>query len=144
MGITASLKAIQIDLFERWIAGSEENSGGPGESIDKAWSEFHKVFASLGSPLSLAITGDHRHPVCPQTYDEFRAGEHEIYLGLVSPELVREIAEALSKLTLEEYKRRDFELHGEDFCFGDTYLTTLKAVYANAASQGNAIVVLIC
>src|SRR5688572_1964137 len=99
MGVRAGLTEIPPDLFEQAVAGGEPNlPNGPRYSIDKAWYEFHAVFKVKGPPLSLAIAGDHLHPLSPHSLDEFCEGNHDYYLCFVSPQLVCEVAQALSAL----------------------------------------------
>ncbi len=97
MGRSAILVELAPDLFARVAAGADPDLQRAAQhSLESAWDSLHAVLRSKGPPLSLAISGDCRHPVCPHSLDEFREGSHDYYLGLVSPQLVREVAEELA------------------------------------------------
>ncbi len=116
----------------------------PRYSIDKAWSDFHSVFSRSGYPLSLVISGDNFHPQSPQRLEEFCKGGNEWYLGLISPKLVHDAAEALSVLSTMQLKA----LYHEYGCGGydrDFHLfAQLKAAYEEASEQGCALMIMVC
>jgi hypothetical protein len=144
MGVRAGLTEIPAELFEQVVAGEAKLPDEPRHSIDKAWHDFHAVFKVKGPPLSLAIAGDHLHPLSPHSLDEFCEGNHDYYVGFVSPRLVREVADALSTLTAAGYKRCESELFGDHYNCGETFFPCLKAAYSEAAARQNALMIVIC
>jgi Domain of unknown function (DUF1877) len=145
MGVRAGLTEIPPDLFEQVVAGGEPKlPDEPRHSIDKAWNDFHAVFKVRGPPLSLAIAGDRLHPLSPHNLDEFCEGNHDYYMGFMSPRLVREVADALSTLTASDYKRWESELFGNHYNCGETFFPHLKAAYVDAAGRQNALMIVIC
>jgi len=144
MGVRATLTEIPSDLFEQVIAGREPTfPDQPSHSIDKAWTDFHAVFKVKGPPLSFAIAGDHLYSLSPHRLDDFCDGNHEYYIGFVSPRLVREVADVLSTLTETDYKRSESELFGNDHGYGETFFPVLKAAYTEAAARKNSLMIVI-
>jgi hypothetical protein len=145
MGIRAGLTEITPETFEQVAAGREPDlTGSERYSIDKAWHDSHVVFGPMGPPLSFAISGDWRHPLSPHSLDEFCEGKREYYLGFVSPGLVNEIAQALSNLTDLQLAQWCGQYGDEQNNCAATFFPDLKAAYANAATRGNALVIVIC
>lgn len=145
MGLRAGLTEITPDTFEKVAAGGDPDlTGGDHFSIDKAWEDLHVVFAPKGPPLSLAISGDLRHPESPHSLGEFCEGKHDYYVGFASPRLVKEIAEELSTFTDLQFSQwcEQYE-HGQNNCAASLF-PSLKAVCSNAAARGNALVIVIC
>jgi hypothetical protein len=144
MGVRASLCEITPDLFRRLVRGEEPKIPDRNcRLIDKAWFDLHSVFRKKGHPLSLVIAGDRLHPQSPRTLEDFCNGGHDWYLGLASPELVREAAEALSGISSVQLRK----WYDEQDCGGydlEFYLfAELKSAYASAAEHGNALMILV-
>jgi hypothetical protein len=145
MGVRAGLTELPRDLFEQVLAGGEPTlPNEPRHSIDKAWHEFHSVFKLKGPPLSLVIAGDHLHPLSTHRLDEFSTGNHDYYIGFMSPSLVRDVADALSTVTAIDYKRWESELFGDRLHCGEAYFSQLKSAYTEAAERQNALMIVIC
>lgn len=144
MGVRASFLEISAELFEQIVAGGEpELPREPRQCIDKAWNDFHAVFKAKGSPLCLAISGDHRHSLSPHTLDQFCEGHHEYYFGFASPDLVRQIANALFDVSSSDYKAWEVVLVGDCYNIGQVFFPNLKAAYLEAAAHHNALMILI-
>ena len=145
MGLRAGLTEITADAFEQAARGGDPDNLTAGErhSIDKAWDDFHLTFGRCGPPLSLAISGDCLHPMCPQSLDEFREGNHDYYVGFMSPRLVREIADVLSRLPLSQLRQWYDELGVGGYDHDFSYFLELKTAYVDAAAHGNALIICI-
>ncbi len=140
MGMRASFTEISPQAFEEIARGGEPDvSKGNQHFIDKAWYEFDKVFQRLGPPLSLAIAGDCLHPQRPQSFGEW----HEFYAGFMSPKLVREIAKALSALTLPQLQQWYTELGIGGYDRDLRLFANLKVAYVEAADHGNSLMIFI-
>jgi hypothetical protein len=145
MGLRAGLTEITPDAFDKVAAGGDPDlTGGEHYSIDKAWDDFHVIFAAKGPPLSLAISGDCRHPQSPHTLGEFCEGKHDYYLGFASPRLVKEIAKELSTVTDFQFSQWCEQGGKGQYICAATLFPDLKMAYTNAASRGNALVIVIC
>lgn len=144
MGQLATFAELGPDLFAQIVAGADYDLAGCRVyRIDKAWYSLHAVLRSKGPLLSLAISGDCVHPQGRHSLDEFIRGDHEYYLGLMSPRLVQEITEALTKVTATKFKQWETEL-GVDRHFSVAPLfPQLKAVYREAAAEKNALMIVI-
>ena len=144
MGQLATFAEITPDLFEQIVAGEDPNlTECRNHSLDKAWDSLHSVLQSKGPPLSLAITGDTVHPDGGHSLDEFIQGDHDYYIALMSARLVREVAEALTNVTAEQFKRWESELGGEGDSAVELFLPQLKAAYQEAAAAKNALMIVI-
>jgi hypothetical protein len=142
MGIRASLTEIAPELFAELVAGGEPDIDDARHSIDKAWSDFHAVFSANGPPLSLAIVGDCLHPQSPHSFEDFCQGGHDYYVGLASPQLVKEIAAVLAEVTKAEYEHLEFALLGNRYNGGN--FDDLKAAYSQSAAHKSALMIVIC
>jgi Domain of unknown function (DUF1877) len=144
MGRLATFAELGSDLFERVIAGADHDlTGCRVHSIDKAWDGLHLVLRSNGPPLSLAITGDCRHPQGGHSLDEFIQGDRDYYIALMSPRLVQEIAAALTNVTAKKLKQWESELGVERDSSVDVFLPQLKAAYREAAAEKNGLMIVI-
>ena len=142
MGLRGSLTEITPNVFGQVVRGEEPGlSGGERRSIDTAWSDFHAVFGRRGPPLSLIITGDHRHPQSQHTIEDFCKGGHAWYLGFASPNLVREVAAALSDISLEQLRGWYDEVGAGGHDGGFYFFSELKSAYSGAAARGNALMI---
>jgi hypothetical protein len=133
MGIRASLTEITPDIYEQVCAGLEPKFPESPHYyfIDKAWHDFHAVLRDKGMPLSLAIAGDCLHPQSSHALDEFCEGNHDYYLGFVSPNLVQLISQSITAVTPSDYAGWEGEF------------AQLQAAYLDAAARKNALVVVI-
>jgi hypothetical protein len=144
MGVRGSFTEISPEIFEQLVRGEEPQiPEGRWHSVDKAWYAFYRGFHQKGPPLSLAMTGDCLHPLSPQTLDDFCKGGHEWYFGLVSPKLVREVAEALTALSTAELQKSCDECGCGAYACDSYFFTELKSAYASAAERGNALMIMI-
>jgi hypothetical protein len=144
MGLRAGLTEITPDVFDQIARGEEPDlPSGERRSIDKAWDDFHVVFKKEGPPLSLAIAGDVLHPESRHTLEDFLGGNHDYYVGFMSPGLVRDIANALTGFALSELTRRCEALDPGQYTCGLGFFGELKAAYTEAAQRGNALVIVI-
>jgi hypothetical protein len=141
MGIRAGCTEITPLIYEQVRIGEEPDLGeGKYHSIDKDWSDFHAMFTRRQPPLSLAIPGDCLHQQSPHTLDEFCNEDHEYYVGFMSPGLVQELAEVISRLTELQLQQWFDELGGKPY---DCRTDRLKAAYVEAARRGNALMIVI-
>jgi len=144
MGLRAGLTEITSDVFDQVAEGREPDlASGKRHSIDKSWYDFHKVFERKAPPLNLTIAGDRLHPLSPHTIEEFCQGNHEYYIGFMSPDLVRAIADALLGLTLSELKQWYEELGVAQYECALSFFDELKAAYVESAKRGNALMIVI-
>jgi hypothetical protein len=107
MGVTGCLYIVPAREFVPRANGviepqlSVENAHYEGTSydIEYAWAEFHDVLHDFPFPLNHSIEGD----ICPDValHDEWKS-EESVWLGFVSPALVRKIARALDRIKPEE------------------------------------------
>jgi hypothetical protein len=144
MGVRAGLTEIPRDLYAEVAVGGEPDiAGGTRHSIDKAWYDFHVVFRSKGPPLSLAMSGDYRHPLSPHSLDEFCKGNYEYYVGFASPALVEEVANALANVTASNYKEWETACNCDQCPLIETFFAALKTAYLGAATRKNALMIVI-
>jgi len=142
MGRLATFAELESDLFKRVIAGADhELTGCRVHSIDKAWDGLHVVLRSKEGPLSLAITGDRRHPQGGHSLDEFIQGKHEYYIALMSPRLVQEVAAALTNVTAKKFRQWAREAGGDPTCA--VFLPQLRRAYREAAAEKNGLMIVI-
>lgn len=145
MGVRAGLTEINPQEFEELIAGrSPDVSGGEYHSLDKAWGDIHEALRQVGPPLDKVLSGDRLHPDCHQTFEDFYRGSHDYYVGFASPELVREVADALARINPPEDVRREgsakFDYNAD---YVGWYFRELQKVYSGAADRGNALMIVI-
>jgi hypothetical protein len=151
MSRLAVLVEMAPDLFERVAAGADADADlnrAANHSLEQLWDSLHVVLRSKGPPLSLAISGDCRHPLCPHNLDEYREGGHDYYLGLASPRLVGKVAEALANVTASDYKQWQTEAIrarrlDPQYDGGVIFFPYLKAAYSEAAARKNGLMVVI-
>jgi hypothetical protein len=129
---------------ELTAGGSPEVSGGEYHSLDKAWVDIHESLRKAGPPLDKALIGDRLHPDCPQTFEEFFRGGHDYYVGIASPELVREVADALGGCNPLQGTRQEGSA-GFDYNidYVGYYFRELRDVYRSAAARRNALMIVI-
>ena len=150
MGVRATITEITPQAFDEMMAdGNPDISGSKSYSLDKAWSEIHKMLQPAGYPLCQDIVGDALFPSSQHSYDDFNNGAHDYYAGLVTIELVKRIANVLEGIQMpdlpasseisqwnESDKHKYIEYLGS--CF-----RSLQDAYREASRHGNALMVVI-
>jgi hypothetical protein len=99
-----------------------------------------------GYPLNLAIVGDALHPDSDHSYQDFNEGKHDYYVGLVASEMVRKIARVMEGIQvpdIPEISQRDEKDSLVYLDYVESMFRVLLAVYREAASRGNALLVVI-
>jgi hypothetical protein len=131
------LDFVTEDIEERYFEGDKPYAA----ENDKAWDAMHRALADGelawdgGTyPLNHTVLGGER------IYD----GDDYIMI-LKTPQQVRDIAEALDKLTEQDFRRRydaidedsyDGEKNDEDFAYTWEWLQPVRALYRKAAAEG--------
>lgn len=145
MGVSAGLTEISPHDFEELTAGgSPDTSGAEYHSLDRAWGDINEALRQAGPPLDKAITGDRLHPDCPHTFEDFFSGSHDYYVGFASPELVREVADALAGCNPPHSARQEGSVEFDYIAdYVGEYFKVLRDVYNGAAERGNALMIII-
>jgi hypothetical protein len=161
MGQLAGFKEVTPDMFAEILAGEDPDlSECPDHDLDKTWDALNAVLQTKGPPLSLAISGDTGHPEGGHSLEEFVAGDCDLYVALMSPGLVQEIAKSLKKVTVKQFKQWAIDpvpnppkgprLKGqrkpisEDQLFvAESRFAFLKSAYQNAAKAKNGLLIII-
>ena len=143
MSVTASLKQISADVYEKVKAGGgidKEDLDLERTVLSRSWYVLHIVSKQMPPPLRYFMSGDYVHPLGAPDIDSFRQpGYEDFYLGFMSPSLVKQVADDLSLLPREELARF-FERAGKEFDdYFQHYFDAIKQAYSNAAEKGNAL-----
>lgn len=148
MGVRAELREIPAAAFARVKAGGdiikEDLETGAWTSLDKAWYDFHNLFKQMDSPLKYVIAGDYPYPLSPRDIETFvENDDYDFYMGFVSPPVVREISDSLSKLSDLELTRMLEEVGMEFDRYCQRYFKDMKRTYSQVAKNGNALYICI-
>jgi hypothetical protein len=142
MGIRAELTQLTPEEFDQILSGEDSDTSESEKwSIENLWSEFNELFKEADPPLVYMIVGDCRHPEFSHDLEEFT---HDFYMGLMSPQLVQQIAPLLDAITATELRRlyadrgMDFDDSSQDM------FDELKSAYAESAAAENALMIVVC
>lgn len=141
MGIRAHFTVItEEDLRQITEGGNPSLEGGRKYRLEKSWTDFQTIFSAFEPPLDKTIVGDTKHP---QETHSIEMRSHDFYCGFVSVPLVQTIATKLNSIDDEQilclYRDANVAEHDPDLYF----FGQLKAAYSDAASESNALMILI-
>jgi len=126
--------------------GHPDISEAEYHALDKTWSEIHEMLQPMGYPLNLTITGDSLLPEANQTYEAFLEGEDDYYVGLMTVDLVRDIAALLERIHEPSMPEVGEPQTSDGHAYIDyvgPYFQELQRTYRDAASRGNALMIVI-
>jgi hypothetical protein len=147
MGIRAGLTEVSTEAFTKVKDGGEFTKEDLLDrvsiSIDKSWYGINEAFTLLEPPLKYIICGDFSHPLSAPDIVTFINGNDDFYVGLMSPELVQEIATNLDFITDEKIGKlfKQCELEFDDYF--QHHFNKLKRAYLDAAQKGNSLYICI-
>jgi hypothetical protein len=148
MGVRASLREISATTFMKLQAGEkldEDDLIEPSSAfLDIFCRDFHVMFKQADSPLRYIFDGDFPHPSSAANIDDYLMNTASNYfVGFVSPDLVKEIADALPRLTNTYIKRLAQQAGIIWQAYHEGYIQEIKDVYIRAARNGSALCVTI-
>jgi Domain of unknown function (DUF1877) len=144
MGMRASITLISPQTYSAIVKdpqNADVSLEGESYDIDKAWSEFHEVFKTLGAPLKYAIEGE----FCPNgNFEENDTGGND---GFVSVALAARISKELAKLPFkkvsdgvrESWRQNELDYPDDEDEYLGCHYATLQKAYAAAADQKMAV-----